>query len=57
MRLLNAPSLFRNILSNWTSTAINILYSLVITPIVVVALTKELYGVWSFLKLWHQGSR
>jgi O-antigen/teichoic acid export membrane protein len=43
------PSLLRNVLSNWGSTATAIAYSLVITPVVVRALDRELYGVWSFL--------
>jgi len=43
------PSLPRNVLLNWVSTAVTIVYSLVITPIVVRALDTELYGIWSFL--------
>jgi O-antigen/teichoic acid export membrane protein len=43
------PSLLRNVLSNWGATATAIAYSLVITPVVVRALDRDLYGVWSFL--------
>ncbi len=46
---LQRPSLYRNVLSNWASTGLHIAYSLVITPIVVRALDRELYGIWSFL--------
>lgn len=43
------PSLPRNVVLNWTSTGITILSTLIVTPIVVKALDKELYGIWSFL--------
>ena len=42
-------SLIRNVLSNYLVLGASIAYSFVITPIVVGALDKELYGVWSFL--------
>jgi O-antigen/teichoic acid export membrane protein len=42
-------SIARNVLSNWSVTAVAIAYSLVVTPIVIDALRAELYGVWSFL--------
>jgi O-antigen/teichoic acid export membrane protein len=42
-------SLLRNILSNWFVLGTGIAYALFITPIIVRALDKELYGVWSFL--------
>jgi O-antigen/teichoic acid export membrane protein len=43
------PSLYRNVLSNWTSTLLAIVYALVITPIVVRTLNDQLYGIWAFL--------
>jgi O-antigen/teichoic acid export membrane protein len=43
------PSLARNVLSNWVSTTATVVYSLVVTPIVVRALDRELDGIWSFL--------
>jgi len=43
------PSLARNVFSNWTVTAASVGYSLFITPIVVRALSQDLYGIWSFL--------
>jgi O-antigen/teichoic acid export membrane protein len=47
---MNRPgSLLRNVLSNYLVLGVSLSYSLVITPIVVGALDKELYGVWSFL--------
>ncbi len=42
-------SLARNVLSNWTVTALAIVSTFIITPIVVGVLQKEQYGVWSFL--------
>ncbi len=42
-------SLLRNVLSNWASTTLTVVYTLTITPIVVRALQHELYGIWSFL--------
>ena len=42
-------SLVRNVFSNWFFLATSVTYVLFITPIVVRALDKELYGVWSFL--------
>ncbi len=44
-----APSLMRNVLSNWTVLGSAVLYSLLITPTVVHALDREAYGIWSFL--------
>jgi O-antigen/teichoic acid export membrane protein len=49
VRAAPRPSLFRNVLSNWASTLLLIIYALVITPVVVRALDRELYGIWSFL--------
>lgn len=43
------PSLHRNVYANWANTAATILYTLVVTPIVVRSLGAEQYGVWSFL--------
>jgi len=43
------PSVVRNVLSNWVGIPLNLSYALFITPLVVRALDKELYGVWSFL--------
>jgi O-antigen/teichoic acid export membrane protein len=34
---------------NWLSSLLTIVYAIFITPIVIKALDKELYGVWSFL--------
>ena len=42
-------SLVRNVLSNWLGIPITVAYGLLITPVIVRALDKELYGVWSFL--------
>jgi O-antigen/teichoic acid export membrane protein len=42
-------SLARNVFSNWIGLASSVTYALFITPIIVRALDKELYGVWSFL--------
>ncbi len=42
-------SIVRNVLSNWGITALAIVYTLIITPIVIGALGNEMYGVWSFL--------
>ena len=42
-------SLARNVLSNWLGIPISVAYGLIITPIIVRALDKELYGVWSFV--------
>ncbi len=39
----------RNVLSNWTSIALGVVYSLAVTPVVVRSLQAEQYGVWSFL--------
>jgi O-antigen/teichoic acid export membrane protein len=44
-----APSLIRNVLSNWFVLAVGVAYTLFITPIIVRALGQEQYGVWSFL--------
>jgi O-antigen/teichoic acid export membrane protein len=44
-----APSLMRNVLSNWTVLGSAVLYSLLITPTVVHSLDREAYGIWSFL--------
>jgi O-antigen/teichoic acid export membrane protein len=41
--------LARNILSNWITMGLTIVSTFFITPIVVSALQKEMYGVWSFL--------
>jgi len=49
LQKIKDPSLVRNVAFNWGSTATAIGYSLFITPIVVRALDKELYGIWSFL--------
>ena len=43
------PSLVRNVLSNWTVTLAAVVYSLVITPVVIRALDAEMYGIWSFI--------
>jgi O-antigen/teichoic acid export membrane protein len=43
------PSLVRGIFSNWVGLASAVLYTLVITPIVIGALEREAYGIWSFL--------
>lgn len=54
-RLVRVPaswehaSLRRNVVVNWVATAANVGLSLVLIPVVVRALDKELYGVWSFL--------
>jgi O-antigen/teichoic acid export membrane protein len=42
-------SLARNVLSNYLVLAASLAYALAITPVVVGALDKEQYGVWSFL--------
>jgi O-antigen/teichoic acid export membrane protein len=42
-------SLARNVFSNWIVLGSNVAYALFITPIIVRALGKDLYGVWSFL--------
>jgi O-antigen/teichoic acid export membrane protein len=39
----------RNVASNWATTVVTLLSTLFITPLVVSALQRELYGVWSFL--------
>lgn len=44
-----ARSLARNVASNWFLLVLNVVYAFFITPIIVRALDKELYGVWSFL--------
>lgn len=43
------PSLRRNVLMNWVSTAANVGLSFLLLPVVVRALDVELYGVWTFL--------
>src|ERR1700724_2241003 len=43
------PSRGRSVYANWANTAAAILYTLIITPIVVRSLGAERYGVWSFL--------
>lgn len=48
-RVSQAGSLARNVFSNWFVLVVGIGYALFITPIVVGALGKELYGVWTFL--------
>ena len=35
--------------ANWIASLLSIVYALFITPIVIKALNKDLYGVWSFL--------
>jgi O-antigen/teichoic acid export membrane protein len=47
--MTRTASLARNVLSNWIVLAANIGYVLVITPLLVHVLGKDLYGVWSFL--------
>ena len=47
--MMRPGSLARNVLSNWIGIPISVAYGLIITPIIVRALDKELYGVWSFL--------
>ena len=47
--MMRPGSLARNVLSNWIGIPVSLAYGLIITPIVVRALDKELYGVWSFL--------
>jgi O-antigen/teichoic acid export membrane protein len=42
-------SLKRNVITNWVSTCVNVGLSFALVPLVVRALDKELYGVWSFL--------
>lgn len=44
-----AAPLMRNVLSNWTNLGVAILYSLVITPVVIAGLDQENYGIWVFL--------
>jgi O-antigen/teichoic acid export membrane protein len=44
-----ASSLARNVLSNWLAMALGVLSTFFVTPIVISALQKEQYGVWSFL--------
>src|SRR5713101_6442304 len=39
----------RNVFSNWLVLGANVVYAMLITPVVVRALDKELYGVWSYL--------
>ncbi|MGH9174893.1 MAG: lipopolysaccharide biosynthesis protein, partial [Vicinamibacterales bacterium] len=41
--------LLRATMVNWLSSLLTVLYALFITPIVIRALDKDLYGVWSFL--------
>ncbi len=48
-RTATAPSLIRNVLSNWFVLAVGVAYTLLITPIIVRAFGQEQYGVWSFL--------
>ena len=43
------PSLIRAIFSNWAGLATAVVYTLIITPIVISALEREAYGIWSFL--------
>lgn len=43
------PSLIRNVFSNWVGLGSAVIYSLVITPIVIRGLEREAYGIWSFL--------
>lgn len=43
------PSLKRNVIMNWVTTATNVALSFVLIPVIVRTLDKELYGVWSFL--------
>ena len=47
--LPGSHSLARNVLSNWVAMALSVAATFVTTPIVVGALQKERYGVWSFL--------
>jgi O-antigen/teichoic acid export membrane protein len=47
--VLGGVSLSRNVLANWAAMGFSIVATFFITPIVVGALQKELYGVWSFL--------
>jgi len=42
-------SLARNVLSNWVAMGLSVVATFVTTPLVVAALEKERYGVWSFL--------
>ena len=42
-------SLARNVTSNWLGMGLSIVYALIITPIVIGALDKQMYGAWSFL--------
>jgi O-antigen/teichoic acid export membrane protein len=35
--------------TNWVASLLTVVYALFITPIVIKALNKDLYGVWSFL--------
>jgi O-antigen/teichoic acid export membrane protein len=44
-----SASLVRNVFSNWFVLVASVAFALFITPIIVRALGKELYGVWSFL--------
>lgn len=48
-RTATAPSLIRNVLSNWFVLGTGVAYTLFITPVFVRALGQEQYGVWSFL--------
>src|SRR5688572_2913004 len=47
--MTRTSSLLRNVLSNWLVLAIGIVYTFVVTPIVVRSLGIEGYGIWSFL--------
>jgi len=42
-------SLARNVTTNWIGMGLNIVYALVITPVVIHALGTQQYGAWSFL--------
>lgn len=48
-RTATAPSLIRNVLSNWFVLGVGVAYTLLITPVIVRAFGQEQYGVWSFL--------
>ena len=46
---MSRPSLTRNVTSNWVGMGLGVIYALIITPIVVRTLDKELYGIWTVL--------
>lgn len=47
--MFGGVSLARNVLLNWTAMGLTIVVTFFVTPIVVLTLQKEAYGIWSFL--------